>query len=520
MLILAGALLIVCACKGYDTKKERVISPWQVSYIQTPDKDVALQDASWTPIELPSLFCPPRSAKKDVTHAWLKSDVEIDNPENLYGISLGRIYFSDRVYVNDKLCGEHGNDGIREFHFPRNYILPQDSLKKGKNRIMVYLGIYGREYGGIHGHVSLLSKDLFVKNAILENMLFLQIPLGVIILYGGMIILVALSYEKGKNGPPVVILMGIICVWLTHLFMIYSPYQPVGMEFRVNCLWLCTYINSIFFIAFIQYNFRYFFTSLNRIIFPLIGFFALVTLLFNNTTAPFYPGRIFGVLNLLLTNLVSVYMLLFLQKIRRSTSTRLFWLFGYLPSLAISMDILNYLYGSHVPPLYHVYVIPLMNILVILLYRQQIIFYRTRLKKLSEQITVSPVQNKHDRDKFVPTVQLESKLQALKEHIDTNFRSPLTREILAEKMDLNPDYMGRMFKVHVGVKINNYINDLRVDAACRMLQETNSKIIDIAFAVGFESLATFNRVFIKKTGISPSEYRMPYTYNDQDPSFE
>ena len=48
---------------------------------------------------------------------------------------------------------------------------------------------------------------------------------------------------------------------------------------------------------------------------------------------------------------------------------------------------------------------------------------------------------------------------------------------------------------------------MRIKHACDMLRTTDKKVTDIAFAVGYESLGYFNRVFKKEMGLSPSDFR-------------
>ena len=52
-----------------------------------------------------------------------------------------------------------------------------------------------------------------------------------------------------------------------------------------------------------------------------------------------------------------------------------------------------------------------------------------------------------------------------------------------------------------------YTDSLRLQAAEKLLVETDKKIIEIAWDAGFSSLSSFNRFFKKKTGMTPTEYR-------------
>ena len=64
-----------------------------------------------------------------------------------------------------------------------------------------------------------------------------------------------------------------------------------------------------------------------------------------------------------------------------------------------------------------------------------------------------------------------------------------------------------MFKQYTGNKISEHLNSKRIEAACKELKETDRKIIDIAFGVGFDTLRTFNKVFLDSVGTNPTNYR-------------
>lgn len=102
----------------------------------------------------------------------------------------------------------------------------------------------------------------------------------------------------------------------------------------------------------------------------------------------------------------------------------------------------------------------------------------------------------------------EEKIKKAIEYIDANYTSDISREGLAASLDISPNHLGKFFKVQTGKKINEYINELRIrDAAKKLRERKQETIINIAFSVGFESLSTFNRTFLKIMGITPSEYK-------------
>lgn len=59
----------------------------------------------------------------------------------------------------------------------------------------------------------------------------------------------------------------------------------------------------------------------------------------------------------------------------------------------------------------------------------------------------------------------------------------------------------------MGMSLNRYITMVRVNAACRFLEESEDKITDIAYSCGFTGLSNFYRVFQLYAGMTPKEYR-------------
>lgn len=93
------------------------------------------------------------------------------------------------------------------------------------------------------------------------------------------------------------------------------------------------------------------------------------------------------------------------------------------------------------------------------------------------------------------------------EYLDAHFTESYNRKELARRFGLNEDYIGQLFKKTTGTSISNYLFDRRIDAAVQLVRETNSKIIDIAYHVGFDNLTLFYRCFKKRTGMTPNDYR-------------
>jgi YesN/AraC family two-component response regulator len=83
----------------------------------------------------------------------------------------------------------------------------------------------------------------------------------------------------------------------------------------------------------------------------------------------------------------------------------------------------------------------------------------------------------------------------------------LSLRVLERELHLNKYYISHVMnsKLHIG--LNDYVNSLRVSNACKWLVKSNRTITEISDEVGFNTLRTFNRAFVKQTGMTPSEYR-------------
>ena len=71
----------------------------------------------------------------------------------------------------------------------------------------------------------------------------------------------------------------------------------------------------------------------------------------------------------------------------------------------------------------------------------------------------------------------------------------------------NEKYIGRLFKKETGKTFSEYCMDLRLNKAENALQQSDALVIDIAYECGFNNISYFNKVFKKKHGITPIQYR-------------
>lgn len=109
------------------------------------------------------------------------------------------------------------------------------------------------------------------------------------------------------------------------------------------------------------------------------------------------------------------------------------------------------------------------------------------------------------------TVEDDSRrILKVKNYISKNYMDELRLPELASLAGTSSSAFSRFFKLHTGRNISEYIIDLRLGYAARMLVDTAKSISEIGFDCGFNNLSNFNRIFKKKKGCSPSEFRESY----------
>ena len=89
----------------------------------------------------------------------------------------------------------------------------------------------------------------------------------------------------------------------------------------------------------------------------------------------------------------------------------------------------------------------------------------------------------------------------------------ITIEDIANEVDLSQSHFMKYFKNTMGTSFIDYLNDYRLTMVSRLLVSSESSILDIAAESGFDNLSYFNRMFKKRFGMTPREYRKKFMEN-------
>ena len=98
----------------------------------------------------------------------------------------------------------------------------------------------------------------------------------------------------------------------------------------------------------------------------------------------------------------------------------------------------------------------------------------------------------------------------VKNYINENYRHEIRLADMASLAGMSPSAFSRFFKLHTGRNLTDYIIDMRLGYASRQLVDSTDSIAEISYGCGFNNLSNFNRIFRKKKGCSPSEFRENY----------
>ena len=99
------------------------------------------------------------------------------------------------------------------------------------------------------------------------------------------------------------------------------------------------------------------------------------------------------------------------------------------------------------------------------------------------------------------------RMEKLIDFMNANFSRPVRLGEAAELVNMAETAFSRFFKTKTGTNFVDFLNDIRLGHASRMLIDTKSPITDIAAACGFTNISNFNRTFKREKGLTPKDFR-------------
>lgn len=147
-------------------------------------------------------------------------------------------------------------------------------------------------------------------------------------------------------------------------------------------------------------------------------------------------------------------------------------------------------------------------------YRQNIDNFSQKILVANIELLLSYVDRYFNRQFITRSNQNTEVITAFERVLDEYFDSNLSLDkglpsvgYMADKLHMSANYLGDLLKKETGRSAQEHIHDYIIDKATYMLLNSSTNISQISYQLGFEYPQYFSRIFKKKTGLSPAEYR-------------
>ena len=126
---------------------------------------------------------------------------------------------------------------------------------------------------------------------------------------------------------------------------------------------------------------------------------------------------------------------------------------------------------------------------------------RFDLNNLFTQLKESTLQLRQGREKSINLY-----VSKAMDFIEQNYNKPLKISYIAQQLYVSPNYLGRLFQAETGIRLTDYINQVKIEHAKKLLLKPENSVLHVAFQVGIPDQRYFSTLFKKFSGLTPTEY--------------
>ena len=130
-----------------------------------------------------------------------------------------------------------------------------------------------------------------------------------------------------------------------------------------------------------------------------------------------------------------------------------------------------------------------------------------QVEELMEELAGWMIEFRKKIDEKFDDYKNKSKVQQALAYIQENYHKDLSMTVVSNVVSMNYSMFSYAFKQYTGNNFVNYIKELRIKEAKRLLEETEMRVIEISQRVGYENEKHFMKIFKSQCGVSPTEYR-------------
>lgn len=113
---------------------------------------------------------------------------------------------------------------------------------------------------------------------------------------------------------------------------------------------------------------------------------------------------------------------------------------------------------------------------------------------------------------YAPSLKQEnvSRIERVKNWIVENLENDFSLTDAAKRVGMSPKSFSRFFRKNTGRSFIQFVIELRIGLACRLLVQSEASVAEVCYASGFRNLSNFNRLFRERKSMSPREFRSQY----------
>lgn len=135
------------------------------------------------------------------------------------------------------------------------------------------------------------------------------------------------------------------------------------------------------------------------------------------------------------------------------------------------------------------------------------IFRFSQKDELMEELTGWMIGFHEKLDSEFDDYKNKSRIEEALAYIKDNYSQDLNMAVVSNHVSMNYSFFSYAFKQYTGKNFVNYLKELRMNEAKRLLAETDMRVIEISQQIGYENEKHFMKTFKKECGVSPTEYR-------------
>jgi AraC-like DNA-binding protein len=103
------------------------------------------------------------------------------------------------------------------------------------------------------------------------------------------------------------------------------------------------------------------------------------------------------------------------------------------------------------------------------------------------------------------------RLDTVFQYLNNNYNKPITLKDVSKLVNMNEVSFSRFIKKRTGTSFIDSLNEIKLGHASRLLLDTTHSISEISYQCGFNNISNFNKIFKKKKGYTPSEFRQNFS---------